>query len=475
MPTGEELARLTLTEVAARIADGHLSAVEVTRNALDRLHRYAKPLGAVTAILDDQALAAARRAEREIMAGSYRGPLHGVPVGVKDLADVEGAVTTGGSNVFRPEPAQEDAALVRGLRRAGAVIVCKLNCDEFAYHPTGATSRFGPSRNPWNPAIVSGGSSGGTGAAVAAGLIYAGLGSDTGGSIRLPSAICGLVGIKPTYGRVSLEGMRLLSPSFDTPGPMARTTRDAAVMLQAMADPRTEETVRPADRMELLTNDLGAGLEGLRVGVPSNYFFDELDPEIERLTRAAIDALAMLGGELVPVEMPSVPTLVRTQGGILTLEAYHNVVAATDGDVTRVNRTLRARLKQGMDEAMRPGEDLALTLGRLRAERDDALAAYRRATGQVDVLVAPALPQRPPAIESALTNYQWMPSLTRPFNATHQPVAVVPCGWLDDGLPVGLQVVAAKYRERTALRVAFAYEQSDHAPARRWPRLMEAA
>ena len=475
MVSGNELARLSLTEVGALIAAGQVSPVEVTRNCLGRLDRYAGPLGATTAILHDQALADARRAEREILAGEYRGPLHGVPVGIKDLADVAGAVTTAGSTVFGNEPASVDAGLVRGLRKAGAVIACKLNCDEFAYHPTGATSQLGPSRNPWNTEMVSGGSSGGTGSAVAAGLIYGGLGTDTGGSIRLPAALCGLVGIKPTYGRVSLEGVRLLSPSFDTPGPMARSTRDAAVMLRAMADPVTDEAIPTANRIAHLTSEMPVGLEGLRVGVPSNYFFDDLDPEIERIALAAVDALAILGGDLVQVGMPSVPDLALSQRGILTIEAYHNVISATGGDVTRVNPTLRARLKLGLDEAMRPGEDSQVTLGRLRSERDDALAAYRRAAGTVDVLVAPVLKRPPPRIDAALTDYHWMPDLTRPFNATHQPVVAVPCGWTADGLPVGLQIVAAKYRERIALRVAYAYEQSDHAPERRWPDLQEAA
>lgn len=468
---GEELAQLSLIEVGKRIADSEISPVEVTRNALDRLEMFGSALGATTEILADEAIASARRAEREIGGGDYRGPLHGVPIGIKDLADVEGAVTTAGSDVFGNRPASSDASLVQLLKQAGAVITCKLNCDEFAYHPTGATSRYGPSRNPWNRDIISGGSSGGTGAAVAAGLIYAGLGTDTGGSIRLPSALCGLVGIKPTYGRVSLNGVRLLSPSFDTPGPMARTTMDAAVMLRAMADPLAEEMVGEANRMVHIASEIDAGLEGIRIGVPSNYFFDALDPEIASIVHNAINALVMLGAEQVQVELGSVERLAAAQLGILTLEAYQNVMAATDGDITRVNSTLRARLKDGMNVSMRSGEDLLVALGRLRAERDDALAVYRRATGNIDVLVAPVLQRSPPTIEAARTDYQWMPNLTRPFNASHQPVISVPCGWTNAGLPVGFQIVAPKYRERTAIRVAYTFEQSQHAPERRWPEL----
>ena len=206
--------------------------------------------------------------------------------------------------------------------------------------------------------------------------------------------------------------MRLLSPSFDTPGPMARTTRDAVAMLQAMADPLTDKGISTANRSAHLTSEMPVGLEGLRVGVPSSYFFDDLDPEIERIVLAAVDALAILGGDLVQLAVPSVPDLAFSQRGILTIEAYQNVLGATGGDVTRVNPTLRARLKLGLDEAMRAGEDLQVTLGRLRSQRDDALAAYRRAAGGVDVLVAPVLKKPPPRIDAALTDYHWMPNLT---------------------------------------------------------------
>ena len=240
-------------------------------------------------------------------------------------------------------------------------------------------------------------------------------------------------------------------------------------MLRAMADPLTEEMVGEANRMVHIASEIDAGLEGIRIGVPSNYFFDALEPEISSIVQNAIDALVMLGAEQVQVELESVDRLAAAQLGILTLEAYQNVMAATDGDITRVNSTLRARLKDGMDASMRSGEDLLVALGRLRAERDDALAGYRRATGNVDVLVAPVLQRSPPTVEAARTDYQWMPNLTRPFNASHQPVISVPCGWTKVGLPVGLQIVAPKYRERTAIRVAYTYEQSQHAPERRWP------
>ena len=384
--------------------------MEATRNSLDRLDRYAGPLGATTAVLHDAALADARRAEREILAGEYRGPLHGVPLGIKDLADVAGSITTAGSTVFGNELATVDARLVsRGLRKGRCRHRLQAELRRVRLPPHGRDLAVWPLpqsvEHPdrfwriqrrhrlgcW------------------AGLVYGGLGTDTGGSIRLPSALCGLVGIKPTYGRVSLEGLRLLSPSFDTPGPMART-RDAAVMLQAMADPIADETIPTANRAAHLTSEMPVGLEGLRVGVPSNYFFEDLDPEIERIVRAAVDALAILGGDMVQVGIPTVPDLALSQRGILTIEAYQNVLAATNGDVSRVNPTLRDRLKLGLDEAMRPGEDVQITLGRLRSQRDDALAAFRRAIGTVDVLVTPVLQRSPPPIDDALTDYHWMPN-----------------------------------------------------------------
>ena len=469
MPGSDDLVRLTLVEVADRIREGELSPVEVARASLDRTEQLNPLLNAAVAVLADQAIEAARKAEREIAAGDYRGPLHGVPIGIKDLADVAGVTTAAGSHLFDDRVPSADAALVRQLRSAGAIITTKLNCDEFAYHPTGATSQYGPTANPWDAEIVTGGSSSGTGAAVASGMVYGGLGTDTGGSIRIPSACCGLVGIKPTYARVSLEGVVLLSPSFDTPGPMARTTLDAAVLLRAMADPVREEEVREPNRVTHITGEIDAGLEGLRVGIPTNYFFDDLDPEINAAVCAAIDALATLGADLVQIEIPAIDQMVESQHGILVIEADRSVRAVTGGSLAVVNATLRARLESGVDRFVRPGGNADAVLGRLRAMRDDALASYRRTIGRVDVLVAPALRRSPPRIEDALTDFQWMADLTRPFNCSQQPVVCMPVGWTEAGLPIGLQIVATKYRERTALRVAHALEQSEHAPERRWP------
>ncbi len=469
MTDATELWQLSLVEIGERIAAGQVSPVEVTRACLARTERLGPALNATTAILGDQALAAARQAEREIVGGGYRGPLHGVPIGIKDLADVAGAPTTVGSHVYDGHVAERDAALVRQLKRAGAVIIAKLNCDEMALHPTGAISQFGPGLNPWNTSRASGGSSSGSGVAVAAGMMFGALGSDTGGSIRIPAAACGIVGIKPTYGRVSLDGVRLLAPTFDTPGPMARTTLDAALLLRAMVDPDDEADIGEANRVTRLVPDADAGLDGLRLGVPSSYFFEEIDPEIERLVRGAIDALARLGAELVAVELSSLPRVIESHWGIMVLEAHASISAATGGDLTRVGQPVRERLAAGLEFLQLDPRDSAVTLGRLRAMRDDALADYRRAAGQVDALVTPALPRSPVLIADALTDFTWMGSYTRCFNGTHEPVVCLPCGRGADGMPVGLQIVAPKYRERTAVRIALAYERSDDAPTLGWP------
>ncbi|MBM4436667.1 MAG: amidase [Actinobacteria bacterium] len=460
----EAVCELTLAEVGERIKQGDVSPVEVARACLDRIQRLNHAYNAAITVLADQALEDARRSEREILGGLYRGPLHGVPVGIKDLADVAGAPTTAGSHLFDGRTATVDAAVVRQLRAAGASIMAKLNTDEFAYHPTGATSQFGPSRNPWDPAYMTGGSSGGSGAAVAARMVYGALGSDTGGSIRLPASACGVVGIKPTYGRVSLAGMVLLAPTFDTPGPLARTTLDAALLLQGMVDPAFDAALREANRASQFLSEIDASPAGLRVGVPANYFFDGNDEEITTLTRRAVDSLTKLGVDLVNVDLPTLPALAESQVGILTLEAHANIMAATGGDLTKVNATLRARLELGLSNAIKPGEHPQVALGRLRAVRDDALAGYRRATGAIDLLVAPAMRRAPLRIDRALQDYHALADLTRPFNATQQPVVCVPCGLTSAGVPLGLQIVATKYRERSALRLARAFELSDAAP-----------
>ena len=469
MTDATELWQLSLAEIGERIAAGEVSPVEVTRACLARTERLGPALNATTAILGDQALAAARQAEREIVGGSYRGPLHGVPIGIKDLADVAGAPTTVGSHVttaMSPNGTPPSSASSSG---PGAVVIAKLNCDEMALHPTGAISQFGPGLNPWNTSRASGGSSSGSGVAVAAGMIFGALGSDTGGSIRIPAAACGIVGIKPSYGRVSLDGVRLLAPTFDTPGPMARTTLDAALMLRAMVDPDDEADIGEANRVARLVPDADAGLDGLRLGVPSSYFFEEIDPEVERLVRGAIDALARLGAELVAVELSSLPQVIESHWGIMVLEAHASISAATGGDLTRVGQPVRERLAAGLEVLQLDPRDSAVTLGRLRAMRDDALADYRRATGQVDALVTPALPRSPVLIADALTDFTWMGSYTRCFNGTHEPVVCLPCGRGSDGMPVGMQIVAPKYRERTAVRIALAYERSDDAPTLGWP------
>ena len=469
MTDATDLWRFTLAEIGERIASGEVSPVEVTRACLARTERLGPALNATTTILGEQALEAARQAEREIVGGTYRGPLHGVPIGIKDLADVAGAPTTVGSHVFDGHVAERDSTLVRQLKRAGAVVIAKLNCDEMALHPTGAISRFGPGLNPWNTSRASGGSSSGSGIAVAAGMMFAALGSDTGGSIRIPAAACGVVGIKPTYGRVSLDGVRQLAPTFDTPGPMARTTLDAALMLRAMVDPDDEARIGEANSLTHLAPDADADLDGLRIGVPSSYFFEEIDPEIERIVRGAIDALARLGAELVAVELSSLPHVIESHWGIMILESHASISAATGGDLSRVGEAVRERLAAGLEFLDLDPRDSAVTLGRLRAMRDDAMADYRRATSQVDALVTPAIPRSPVPIAQALTDFTWMGRFTRCFNGTHEPVVCLPCGRGSDGMPVGMQIVAAKYRERTAVRIALAYERSGDAPPHDWP------
>ena len=240
-------------------------------------------------------------------------------------------------------------------------------------------------------------------------------------------------------------------------------------MLRAMVDPNDEARIGEANRLTHLIGDPDAGLDGLRIGVPSSYFFEEIDPEIERLVRGAIDALARLGAELVAVELSSLPQVIESHWGIMILESHASISAATGGDLSRVGDAVRERLAAGLEVLNLDPSDSSVSLGRLRAMRDDALADYRRATSQVDALVTPAIPRSPVPIAQALTDFTWMGRFTRCFNGTHEPVVCLPCGRGSDGMPVGLQIVAPKYRERTAVRVALAYERSGDAPALGWP------
>ncbi|MBV9749042.1 MAG: aspartyl/glutamyl-tRNA amidotransferase subunit A [Acetobacteraceae bacterium] len=475
MTTDTDLCQLGITQVAPLLRQRRLSPVELADAYLDRIQRLDPALNAHILVMPEQARAAARQAEAEIGAGQYRGPLHGVPLGIKDLLDVAGAPTTMGSEILRDNVAVQDASVVSRLRSAGGVILGKHNLHEFAFGVTSENPHYGPVHNPWALDHVPGGSSGGTAAAVAAGLCAAGLGSDTGASIRAPASWCGTVGLKPTYGRVSRAGALPLAWSLDHLGPLARSVADCAIVLQSIAghDPRD-----PASSQAPVP-DFSAGLEsgvrGLRLGVPRDHFFEVVEPEVERLVRSAIATLEGLGARVVEVPLPHCAHAQAVGNVIMSSEAaswHADWLRDRAGDY---GADVLARVRGGL--LIRASEYLAAQQMRTLIQQD-----FVRAFEQADVVLGPTVPLVAPPIGRTqerggalnLVPRSIANRTTVPCNLTGTPALSLPCG-LVDGLPVGLQIMGAAFSEALVLRVAAAYESATAWHTLRPPRLAELA
>jgi aspartyl-tRNA(Asn)/glutamyl-tRNA(Gln) amidotransferase subunit A len=467
-----ELCWASIADLSRLIATKEVSPVEVVRAHLDRIAALDAGLRCFITVTADAALEAARVAEAELAAGRSLGPLHGVPFALKDLFDTAGVRTTGGSKILADRVPAEDASVVRRLRAAGAISLGKLTMHEFAYGPEGLNAHYGTSRNPWDAAEerIPGGSSSGSGVAVAAGLAPLALGSDTGGSIRIPASLCGITGLKPTYGRVSRAGVLPLSWSMDHAGPMTRSARDAALALRVLAgyDPADSTTsVLPVPDYEAaLTGDV----KGLRVGVLRASFLDASAPDVRAGVEAAIKTLEGLGARVDEVTLEHVGAVAAGAMAIVASEAlaYHAEWVRTrpaDYQPDVIER-LRAGVFVSGVHYVRGQQARAL----VRAEVDAALA--RR-----DVLVSPATPiaaTRTGEMEVAqgdgrIDVRSSLLRFTRPFNFSGHPAAALPCGFTSGGLPIGLQIVGRPFDEATVLRVADAYQRATDWHTRRPP------
>lgn len=445
---------LTVAEAAAAIRAGTLSPVALVRECLARIEAHNGVLAAFVSVTADRALADAERAEREIVAGRYRGALHGMPVALKDIIDTCGIRTTCHSRLHLDRVPTADATVARRLSDAGAVLVGKLATHEFATGGPAFDLPFPPARNPWNPAHFTGGSSSGAGAAVAAGLVPLALGTDTGGSIRLPAAYCGIAGLKPTYGRVSRRGVAPLSFSLDHVGPLARTAEDCALAMQALAgfdrhDPGSADVPVPD-----YADALGAPVEGLRIGYVRDFLTEDDDPAMLAGLDAAVETLARLGAEIVEIELPPMDLFHAVARAISGSEAF----SIHEQDLRKrphmYARITRERLSLG---AYVTAADY-VQAQRLRRILTDAVSEVLT---RVDLLATAAIPAPAPVLETVDTApWREKHPITAPFNVTGHPALSVCCGYADGGLPLALQLVGRHFDEATVLQLGHAYERA---------------
>jgi aspartyl-tRNA(Asn)/glutamyl-tRNA(Gln) amidotransferase subunit A len=441
----------SIQELSPKIRDRSISPVELTHECLNRIERLNPKLNAFITVTGESALERARLAEREIYRGNYLGPLHGIPIGLKDIIDTAGVRTTAASALFKDRVPTEDAEVVRRLRRGGAIFLGKQNLHEFAYGGSSMVSFFGEVHNPWDTTRIAGGSSGGSAASVAAALGFAAVGTDTAGSVRLPAAYCGVVGLKPTYGRVSVRGVIPLSSSYDHVGPIANSVYDAALILQVIMGPRSADPCAEPSFISAF-DELPANL---RVGVPREFFFDDLHPDIAAATEKAIDIFRQLRAVVRDVKLE-----VSTDRTLASAEAYayHESFVSTSPELYQP-ATL-ARIQSGANFSASD----ALSAGReLQTSRHDIQKVFE----EVDVLLTPTVPIPPPAIadvqqhpEDLRPQELMMLRNTRPFNVWGIPAISIPCGFTKDGLPIGLQLAAATWRGVVLLQAAQAYEQA---------------
>jgi aspartyl-tRNA(Asn)/glutamyl-tRNA(Gln) amidotransferase subunit A len=468
-PRRDDQPFLTISELSELIRTRKVSPVEVTRAILERIDELNPVLNAYITVTADVATKSAREAESEIQQKRWRGPLHGVPIAVKDLFNTAGVRTTAASALFKNRVPEQDAEVIRKLKTAGAVLVGKTNMHEFAFGGTSLVTYFGGVHNPWERGHIAGGSSGGSAAAVAAGLCYGALGSDTAGSIRQPAAYCGIVGLKPTYGLVSTRGVIPLSWSLDHVGPMARTVADAGLLLQAIAgyDPEDITSVR------MDVPNYGTALRqrstAVRLGVARDFFFEALDPEIQAATNEALSVLGKLTAGVTDVALSARGQEdLRSTVRAAEAYAYHAEFIAKSPELYQPETLSR----------LRPGADISTT-AYIQARRQ--LDRTRRTVGEVfqsvDAIVTPTSPILPPATTEFTQDRNGSADFlvrniqnTSPFNVYGWPTISIPCGFAASGLPIGLQISGPPGRDAVVLQVAHAYEQATQWHKRR-PRI----
>lgn len=455
-----DISRWSIVQLQSEIQKKNISPVEVTERILEKIATDDRELNAFITVMEDSALNQARKAEADVMKGAYKGALHGIPIGLKDMIDVKGVPTTCASTLKLSHVADEDAEMTRRLRDAGAIIVGKQNMHSLAYGSTGDVSCFGPAKNPHDPAKITGGSSSGSAAAVAGDLCYGAIGSDTGGSIRIPAAVCGIVGMKPTFGLVSRRGALSLAPTLDTFGPMTKTVRDNALMLNAIAgfDPKDPFSVNPPANDS--TGEVDEDLSGKKIGIPTSFYFDMIDPEIERLFYQAVDELKMTGITIEWLDIPHMDHFDTALSVIFATEVYASLEEDIQAHPEKIEAEIRTRILEGM---FIKGHDYI----KMHRVKHLALETFTNALRRVDVIMTPSLcafpcniGEREVIIEGSKYHIRRVYSrLLRVSNLTGFPAISVPYGQSARGLPNAIQLIGLPFSEQQLYRFAHMIEQ----------------
>ncbi len=441
----------TISDVAPKVAAGKVTSEKLTENCLKTIAELNPKLNAFITVTADQALARARQADKEIAGGRCLGPLHGIPISIKDLIDVEGLPTTAGSLLRKDMIATSDAPVTRRLREAGAVFVGKTNLHEFAFGTTSEDSGFGPARNPHDPSRSPGGSSGGSGIAVATGMSLGSIGTDTGGSIRIPAAACGVVGLKPEWGRISADGVVPLSRQLDHVGPLAASVADAWTLYNALQPPKARVSMLPET----------AVLKGLTFGMPSGYLFERLDEDVERALLKTLELLRGYGATIKDVGLPHANDIATVYLHLVFGDAAEYHAPTLESRPQDYTPNVRLRLEMAR---------YVLAEDYIRALRGKAVITteINQALQGVDALICPALAIAAPPIGAATVPVKGgnepvrvaMLRCTQPFNLSGHPAISLPCGKTPAGLPVGLQLVGHKGRMPALIQSALAVEKS---------------
>ena len=456
-----EPALMSLMSIAQAIAERRFSSREATQSCLDRIAQWQPRLNAFMAIEAEQALAAADAADAALAKGNSRGALHGVPLAHKDMYYDAGKLVTCGSKIRRDFVATTTSTALQRLKDAGTIRLGSLQMAEFAYGPTGHNAHYGPVHNPWAVDRITGGSSSGSGSAVAARLTFAALGSDTGGSIRMPAHFCGVTGLKTTYGRISRAGAMPLSQSLDTVGPLARSAEDCALLLGLMAGADPEDPTAITGPVPDYVAATRESIKGLRIGVPTAFYVDDLDPEVARILDETVAVLKREGADIVQVELPD-----QRQ-----LTAACQIVLATEAAAFHKRWLIERPQDYGAQVLMRLQNGLAIPgVSYLEAMRwrGPALAAHLAAVAGVDAVIAPVAPVAAPTIaESDVGNspdaeavIQRLTRFTRAINYLGLPSLSIPSGFTRSGLPVGMQLIGRSFDEAMLLRIGAAFQRA---------------